>query len=124
VRCRHQPQTKQRERRDVGTMLDRQASGNGYWQQKVMNRTNRAGFTMYVFEVDRKWLAEGQNGAFDPLRVWAALTASAINLRIVPCPPLDVRRLPTFNWAADRDRLRLDALEKRTGSSSATVKKG
>jgi hypothetical protein len=52
----------------------------------------------------------------DPLRKWTALTASAIDLRIVTVTPLDAGRLPTCNCVADRDRLKLHALEKRTGS--------
>jgi len=41
-------------------------------------------------------------GAFDPATFFvlpfrADISSSAINLRIVPCPPLDARGLPTFN---------------------------
>jgi hypothetical protein len=75
-----------------------------------------------LFGEDRKRRYEAVRSHFDPERNWSTLTRSAINLRIVPRPPWMTDVLPTVNWAADRNRLRL-ACEKRTGSPGALVKR-
>ena len=55
------------------------------------------GPTFISYKVARSRLDRLRFVTQDPLRKWSVLRARAVNLRIVPWPLLDARRLPTFN---------------------------